>query len=274
MKIHLLGSTLMLSLGFAQAAMAADLPLKAPPPPVCIWCGFYIGANVGAGFATDQRFISYETDAGAPFVSGTWPGFGNFGSLPQTGAFGGGQFGYNWQAGLFVIGFETDIEGSGIQGIQGPNQDVTLAYIGGGNTVTEGLTRKLDFFGTARGRVGIAFDRILLYGTGGFAYGGIRDTYTYVDTFGFSGASATSTTLTGYAAGAGLEYAFAPNWTAKFEYQFIDLGRTTLALTEFIAGVPTPFADHTTINNQYHTARVGLNYKFDWGPSGPIMPIR
>jgi len=242
-------------------AMSADLYVKAPPPVVHAynWTGCYVGGNVGYGYADNNQFVSNETFNGAPFVSGTWPGAGNFGTPNPSGAFGGGQVGCNYQTGAFVFGAETDLQASGIRG----SAAATLPYISTPNTITEGLSSNLDWFGTFRGRIGYAvWDRLLIFATGGLAYGEVKNTYTYTDTLGFTGATSASSTRSGYTVGAGVEWAFANNWSAKFEYQYIDFGSRTLGLTEFVGGAPSAFADATSVKDAYQTFRVGLNYKF------------
>lgn len=96
------GAALVLALGSAGtsgSAVAADMALKAPPAAAapCAWCGFYAGVNGGGAWFDDGAAIANETNAGVPFISGTWPGTGNFGDLRGSGGFGGGQIGYNWQ---------------------------------------------------------------------------------------------------------------------------------------------------------------------------------
>ena len=268
MKKFLLGTVGLIALG-AAPAFAADLPArtytKAPAYVAALydWSGFYIGVNGGGGVANDRSIIVNETFAGAPFVSGTWPGFGNFGSRNASGGFGGGQIGYNWQATSWVFGVEADIQGSGIKGSQG----ATLPYIVDPNTISVGTTEKLDWFGTVRGRLGYAWDRFMIYGTGGFAYGETKSALGMTDTFGFVAGNANTVTRTGYVVGGGAEYAFSPNWTVKAEYQYIDLGKGTLGATEFLAGAPTAFAVSNTTRYDYHTGRIGINYK--WG--GPVV---
>jgi outer membrane immunogenic protein len=254
-------AVLLAALSFSGSAFAADMavkmPTKAPPPVVASaysWTGFYIGINGGGGYGQNVPVVSTETDDGALFTSGTWPGFGNFGTLHPAGGFGGGQIGYNWQTGPYVLGLEADFQGSHISA----SQAATLPYIDAADTVTVGLSTNLEWFGTIRGRVGYAWDRLLLFATGGFAYGEVRTAYTYTDTFGFSGSSNTSSTRSGYTVGAGGEYAFAPKWSAKFEYQYVNLGSTTVNLTE---GSST-FADSAPVNFRYQTFRLGLNYHF------------
>jgi outer membrane immunogenic protein len=243
-------------------AAAADMrmPMKAPPPVAAIfsWTGFYIGVNGGGAFGTGHNAIITETNAGALNVSGTWPGSGNFGKLDPSGGFGGGQIGYNYQVSNWVFGVETDFQGASIK----DTASATLPYVGGLNTVTGSVTQKLDWFGTVRGRLGIAFDRVLIYGTAGFAYGQTSTGITWADTFGFAAANTAKSTRTGWVAGGGVEWAFAPNWSVKGEYQYIDLGRQGVTAQEFVGVVPTTFAVSTSARNDYHTGRIGINYRF------------
>jgi len=255
MKKLLFGSVALIALTMAESASAADMPVKAPPTPICIWCGWYVGVNGGGGFGYDP-FISTEYISGALFTEGTWPGVGNFGTLHSSGGFGGGQIGYNWQTGHYVYGLEADLQGAGIRG----SQSATLSYIVAPNVVTEGLTSDLDWFGTVRGRVGYAWDRFLVFATGGLAFGEIRNSFSYIDTFGYSGSSSSSSTRAGYTVGAGVEYAFASKWSAKLEYQYIDLGTTVVGLNEFLLGGPSPYTDTAPVKETYNIFRLGLNY--------------
>jgi outer membrane immunogenic protein len=238
------------------------MPVKAAPPPMAAifsWTGFYIGVNGGGAFGQGHNVIVNETLAGAPFVSGTWPGRGTFGSLEPRGGFGGGQIGYNYQVQNWVWGIEADLQGASIKDSAG----VTLPYISGLNTITVNSTQKVDWFGTVRGRLGIAFDRVLVYGTGGLAYGQTSYSQTMTDTFGFVAAGSDKHTRTGWVAGGGIEWAFAPNWSVKGEYQYIDLGRRNLTLPErTLAGGATAFAISSNARTELHTGRIGINYRF------------
>src|SRR5215218_5700342 len=242
-------------------AAAADMrmPMKAPPmiAPIFSWTGFYIGVNGGGGFGAGHNAIVNETLAGVPFVSGTWPGSGNFGKLDPAGGFGGGQIGYNYQVQNWVFDIETDIQGASIKDTAG----ATLPYIGA-STITANVSQKIDWFGTVRGRLGIAFDRVLLYGTAGFAYGQTSTGLTMSDTLGFTAANSAKSTKTGWVAGGGVEWAFAPNWSVKGEYQYIDLGRKGVTAQEFLGVVPTAFAVSTSARTDFHTGRIGINYRF------------
>jgi outer membrane immunogenic protein len=259
-----LASFISLGLTGFGAASAADLPMykKAPPPPISPvynWSGWYAGVDGGGGWAQNRSIIVNETQAGLPFISGTWPGFGSVGSRNASGGFGGGQIGYNWQADHWVFGVEADIQGANIRS----SRSVTLPYINAANTITLGVTEKLDWFGTVRGRIGYAWDRFLLYATGGLAYGQTRSSLAMTDTFGFTAFGTNNTTRVGYVVGAGGEYAFNPNWSAKLEYQYIDLGKGTINTPEFIGGLASAFAVNNTTRYDYHTVRIGLNYKWN-----------
>ena len=230
---------LLLSSAIAAAiiapASAADLstryPVKAPVVavvPVFSWTGFYIGAN--AGFGGDK----YNYDFGAP-------GFGSA-TANSSGFFAGGQLGYNYQfANNVVLGLETDIQWSGIEG------DTTLAS--GGSVAN--LNSSLDYFGTVRARLGYAFDRFLPYITGGFAYGESKTSITTITpttlTFGEG-----SGTKTGWTLGGGVEYAFTNNWTFKTEYLYVDLDDSNYGVG----------AGAVNVDNKFHTVKAGINYKF------------
>jgi outer membrane immunogenic protein len=262
-KISTLLATIATVAAISAPAAAADMrmPLKAPPPMAAIfsWTGFYIGVNGGGAFGTGHSVIVGETFNNAPFVSGTWPGVGNFGKLEPAGGFGGGQIGYNWQTSNWVFGIETDLQGASIK----DSAAVTLPYISAGNTISVASSNKVNWFGTFRGRIGIAFDRVLLYGTGGVAYGESSYSMAMTDTFGFVAATTNKDTRVGWVAGAGVEWAFAPNWSLKGEYQYIDLGKRTIAAPErTLAGAPTLFAISTSARTDFHTARLGVNYRF------------
>jgi outer membrane immunogenic protein len=248
-------------------AAAADMrmPVKAAPPVVAVfnWTGFYIGVNGGGAFGTSEDAVITERDnTGALVVGAPWTGSGNFGAVELSGGFGGGQLGYNWQApgSNWVWGIETDFQGSSIKG----DTVATLPYIGLAS-VTAGASNKVEWFGTLRGRIGVAFDRVLLYATGGLAYGNSKASIVWADNSGagFIAAAADDSTRVGWVAGAGVEWAFAPNWSLKGEYQYIDLGSRTISAPETtLGGLPTVFNVSTDVRTDFHTGRIGVNYRF------------
>ncbi|MGA7323491.1 MAG: outer membrane beta-barrel protein [Rhodomicrobium sp.] len=242
-------------LALASAANAADMYVAPPlsggykdaPVPVATWTGFYAGINGGYGWGGDSQVACHGTNYCDRNSLGD-----DRTSFSSEGGFGGGQIGYNWQplsgggfkdgpvTGNFVFGIEADIQGSGIEG------SGTISNTLGSATAKNAL----DWFGTVRGRLGYAWGSALLYGTAGFAFGGVQDKLNVGGT-----TVASDRTATGYAVGGGLEYAFTPAWSGKVEYQYINLDDDSLALN----GVTADF------NHEYNTVRVGLNYHFNRG---------
>ena len=218
---------------------------KDGPLPFVSWAGFYAGIN-GGGAWGDSKDLIFTDEV---------PGSGDAGKFQSTGGFGGGQIGYNWQ-GLWhphlVLGVEADIQGAGIS----DHFVRSASYFG---TTTFDGKQDADFFGTVRGRIGYAFDKVLVYGTGGFAYGGVntRINLTNNPPSGFTNNLSNNATLTGYAAGGGVEYKITPQWSVKAEYQFIDLGdqRLSNAASDLLT-------DRTKVEDNFHTVRVGINYFF------------
>jgi outer membrane immunogenic protein len=186
-------------------AMAADMPARGPVPysaPASYynWGGLYAGINAGYGWG-------HVTNS----------------SIDPSGVFGGGQAGYNWQTGQFVLGAETDIQASAA--------DDTFAPWKFSN----------PWFGTLRGRAGYALNNILFYGTGGLAYGGLTGQKNGLDE---------NKTLVGWTAGLGMEVGFNQKWSAKAEYLYMDLGDRLYTVTG---------ANNGLTNN---LLRFGINYHF------------
>lgn len=244
-------------MGFAGSALAADL---APPPAEPIsydWTGFYIGGNVGYGFdGKDDVHIKDNF-----FDVDVYHDVGSVGTLNRQGVFGGGQLGYNFEVNGFVFGVEGDIEASGI----GDSERRDFPFPDGSPGFFDAkVSSDITWFGTVRGRIGWAFDTVLLYGTGGVAFGGL-DTKFQGEFYGgehFKGSD--STTGVGWAAGGGVEWAFAPNWSVKFEYQYINLGDQTLKKREFYANgdpIDGVFAK-ASVTPHFQTVRAGVNWHF------------
>jgi outer membrane immunogenic protein len=283
---------------FAPGAFAADLAVprytKAPPmvDPRYDWSGFYAGLNVGNGWGSSSTTSNFNDATSGGLLSSS------AGKFDMNGAIGGGQIGYNWQQANWVFGIEADIQASGQRGSASAacagasatlNGACTLGHLGGaiqegdvevddaGLPVTSSLNQKLKWFGTARARLGTTITpSILLYATGGLAYGEISTTETVngVNISGVPGqngatqtpVSATfsnSETKVGWTAGAGIEGALGGNWTAKLEYLYLDLGTTSGSFTTPIVApsggfLATGYSSHFTDN----ILRVGVNYRF------------
>lgn len=234
MKKLLLASTAFVA--FAAGAQAADLGAPRMPiaaevvAPVFNWTGFYVGAHVGYGWGQSN-----------------WLGGGPIGVNPR-GVFGGLQAGYNWQMNSIVFGLEADISAAGLTAsVPCPNPAFTCSG-------------RSNFLSTVRGRVGVAADRALFYVTGGLAIG--NWSHRAADGAGsIVGGHSSSVTRAGFALGAGLEYAFTPNVTAKAEYIYYHFSNYS-ALDQL--GTTSRFAPRA------HTVKLGINYLFSTGPSAVV----
>jgi outer membrane immunogenic protein len=251
----------------ATSALAADLPArtytKAPVyvEPVFDWTGFYVGGNIGYSWGRSSDTSTATNGAGTTLVTTS-------GKSNLDGVVGGGQLGYNWQMQNWVWGLEADIQGTGEKGSRDficPAATCLPPAALARLDLAATLSQKIDWFGTVRGRVGIlATPRVLLYATGGLAYGEVNTSETVGAFNGFSN----STTNVGWTVGAGVEGAIGGNWTAKLEYLYVDLGRVSgsnaTTLTALGGGVlSTSYSSRITDN----ILRVGVNYKF----GGPVV---
>jgi outer membrane immunogenic protein len=302
----LAGTALALVVGFAGSAFAADLPtrkapLLPPPPPAFSWNGLYGGVNLGYGFNANSSITGGQAFAQTgpffPYAGGApvnlWgaglEGAGSFWnqSTNLNGVTGGGQLGYNYQFNPWlVIGVETDIQAADIRSAQ------RIASTGGVGVA--GITtaaQYVDWWGTVRGRVGFtlpSWSNLMVYGTGGFAYGSVQSDhrFTRFDSFGLSqSAGAMSSTNTGWTAGGGVEWtplAF-PSWSFKAEYLYTDLGsvrdagfgynavsnspltaaNTPLALGNVIVSPGLALASVNSASYRFNTVRVGANWHFN-----------
>ena len=208
-----------------------------------------MGVNVGESFG-DARH-PYSVDIGS--------GYNGSLDFRSDGFLGGVQAGYNWQSGPMIFGIEVDFQGANIDG----HNDIGIGSDGNVGGFGPDLGTGIEWFGTVRGRIGAAAtDRMMVYGTGGFAYGHYKSAASYSYDFGgpFSGSGSVSKsgTSTGWAIGAGTEYAVTDHVTFKGEYLYTDLGKDTL-YSDDLGGI----ADATVRNDvAFHTFRIGLNYKF------------
>jgi outer membrane immunogenic protein len=276
----------------SAAATAADMPVKAPPAAVVAtsWTGFYVGANAGYGWGHTTTTDATTND----FASNILLGTAVFTGLPQDravtrtdfrqqGATGGFQVGYNWQVGRrMVLGVETDFNLSGLRG----SGNVTTELIPN-STITQTLntSQKVNWFGTARARLGfLATPTLLVYGTGGLAYGRVSQAAD----FGYysgnptqfatavasspQGQAACSTTnppcylstshdiRIGWSAGGGAEWLLNPHLSLKAEYMFVSLAETIMTVQAIRVPIPSTF--NTVFRNDFQVVRAGLNYHF------------
>jgi outer membrane immunogenic protein len=297
-KLALSVSVLAISTVSASAADLAPVYTKAPPievAPACVWCGFYVGGNVGyagsestsvnsSAVVTNPGVVTPGALAAAEAALGTGIPVGS-----RNGIIGGGQFGYNFQSGRFVAGFEADIQG--LSG-RATGTSVTSVLADGGaipGSATLTATNSVNWLGTVRGRIGIAAaPNFLIYGTGGLAYGGVNSSTGINQAFsgpaaavlGLNGTSLASgnfsETRVGWTVGAGGEWMFTSNWSAKLEYLHYDLGSANYGTTvnNFATGGITlagtllyTLGQSSSTNFRGDIVRVGLNYKF----GGPVV---
>ena len=272
MKTRLLGllaATALTTAGIS-AASAADLPARYAPPapivaavPLFTWTGFYVGVNAGYGWQDSNNSASVFVPAGTFVTAPLASGVVTFGDDNGAGFVGGGQIGYNYQIGSFVLGVEADLQWADLGGSNG------VAVVPAGFPVTfvpAGTVGGIDWFGTVRARVGVAFDRALVYATGGFAYGGAADNNGFG---GFNGFVNDDDVRTGWVLGAGFEYAFTNNLTAGIEGLWVSLDRSNSGAfigTETTPGgavlpVFVPGRDDDN-DNDFFVARAKLNFKF------------
>jgi outer membrane immunogenic protein len=287
MKRILIGSVAAVSLLSATGALAADLAPRYTKAPVAAaivydWTGFYIGGNAGYSWgrgATDGNLtgtqnVSVFRTAGANLISSIDTVLASvplIGRSNVDGFIGGAQAGYNWQRGTWLFGLEGDIQYSNERG----RADICLVA---GCAIGTGILTadyRLDWFGTARGRVGfLPTERVLLYATGGLAYGHLSATAPLVPL-------SWGSTRAGWTVGAGAEAAIANNWSVKLEYLYMDLGNvgsSGATATTAVNQLNTPQVGFNTITTTTLTSafrtkftdnivRVGVNYRF----GGPLV---
>lgn len=270
---------LLAALLFPSSAVAGELPL---------WTRFYGGLNVGYGFGTNESVTN--SGVSGPALTGLI-GLGvtsannSGGNVSQSGVVAGGQVGYNRQiTPVFVVGVEADIQGSGINGsgntlgIGQRSSGTTLIGYAVSNRVNVGISS----LGTVRGRVGyLLAPSVLIYGTGGLAYGEKSLTTSpqeaffqntsagnFMAPYGASWTQASATNfVSGWTAGGGAEWMVSQNWSVKGEALYYDLGGLSVNNQSIRAdGIPAYAASamNTKVSYQGVIARAGVNYHFDW----------
>jgi outer membrane immunogenic protein len=259
----MLRQILMASVGviaLAGTAVAADLPSRAPPPvylppvPIFTWTGIYVGGQIG--YAWGSQHTSFGDN------------FGDFASFSYntSGVIGGAHVGYNLQLNQFVIGLEGDVDGTSQR-----KSAAIFVNEGGFFPGAANFNTSHNIEGSIRGRLGYAWDRVLIYGTGGVAFGGFN-TEVCGNFVGFGGCTSASTTRVGWTVGGGLEYAITNNWSIRGEYRYTDFGHATVFANGFdnpILGAAGAFVNRHFVENR---VQVGFSYKFDtFAPPGPVV---
>lgn len=270
MRMRLQVTTALAGVMLASAAHAADLPTKAPvlkAPPIAAapfnWTGFYIGGHAGYGWGKNKWNDFFD-----PINSGSaYPG--PDASYNTDGFLAGGQIGYNWQTGAIVIGIEADASWTGIKG-SGHNDPLWSGVpapggVGSCLDFQGSCETKVQALGTITGRLGVAADRTLFYAKGGAAWLNEKHTFRASDptdpTNNLSNFGATTEkTRWGWTVGAGIEYAFVGNWSAKIEYNYLNFSDEKIGFT-----FPAPnnsFGVGASVEHTMHIVKGGINYRF------------
>jgi outer membrane immunogenic protein len=238
----------------AGAALAADMPLKAPPmAPPFSWNGCYVGLNAGGASVNVGQQI-------------TIPGVISIDNGGRQGSFiGGGQVGCNWQFDpQWVVGIEGDVD------YLNASRTGAFRFRFAGEDTTGAQSSRLRWLSTVRAKLGYAWGRTLLYGTGGLAVGNVDSSLAAVSRNANNGvftaqfAGSLSETRVGWTAGVGLEHAFTDRVSAKLEYLHFDLGSPGYNVVR-VAGASTslPLVWNASTNFYGDIIRVGVNYKWN-----------
>ena len=263
--------------GFTSAASAADLPSKAPltaqPPLVFSWTGFYVGANIGGGIASNSTDSVVLLSPNAPSAGVTNPVSAQSFKHSPAGVLGGGQIGYNWQTGNWVLGVEGDWDWTNQRETASTQNFLASTIVVAPASIGFSDEQKIKWLATARARLGWARDSWLWYVTGGAAWGEVESNYalgvTGSATFAAGPAAASfNSTRSGWTVGGGVETSLAwmgapGNWSAKLEYLYVDLGTVTNTFTVPLTATPAAFYSFTSNSHiRDNIIRVGLNYRF------------
>jgi len=292
----------------AGSAFAADLPSRAPPPvyvppaPVFTWTGVYVGGQIGYAWGHSDTTVSdggyahgftpatpitppvlgtTESLAPAaidplipliPFTPYSYSDFNRFNNN-ANGVIGGAHVGYNYQINQFVLGLEGDVDGSSLS--KTANFAPFSSYYQ--DFIPTTVHSNLGVQGSIRGRLGYAFDRVLVYATGGVAFGGFNTSVStaYANALfypAFFGSDSFSNTRVGWTVGGGLEYAITNNWSVRAEYRYTDFGPSNNVLVNSFPGFNGDFLGarvHTNLTE--NRVQVGFSYKFDTAAPAPVV---
>ncbi len=244
------------AIAFAGSAFAAPPPAYLPPVPIFSWTGFYLGGQIGYGWGHDSQqvtafdpgFVNPELEIFIPptFIADS------FSNSPQ-GVIGGAHIGYNLQINQWVAGIEGTVDGTSI------SKSVTDPFSG----LTAGT--KAPIQGSIRARAGVAWDRALIYVTGGAAFTNITNNYSMFGA-GIVPSESISKTRSGWTVGAGIDYAVTNNWSVRVEYRYSDFGHYTD--TPFVTLVVPPLGASLAVQHHLtqNQVQVGFSYKFDSFP--------
>jgi outer membrane immunogenic protein len=242
MKRILLTTVSLGVLSLLSPAFGADLPTYSKAPafaaPVYDWTGVYFGVFGGGGYGNHNINNALGNTGNADFTA----------NYSSTGGVAGGELGYNWQSGIYVVGIEGDLFWSGIKG------NDASAIAAGVYPLTSVDADNLRWGGTIRARGGFTIDRWLMFFTGGYAFGDIDHTNT--DAVG--GVDRFTVHANGLTAGAGFAYALTNNVIGKFEYRYYNFNGYNRPGTPLTPNGQLPYTTEST----YSVVTIGLDFKF------------
>jgi len=231
-----------------QPAAGADLePYYGPAPAAIIftWTGFYLGAHVGGAWGHKEFGNQTFAFGGVTYTPVAL-------NVDPSGWLAGGQIGAQYQAGSWVFGIEVDASWANLTGDSNCSSVVAVA-------LTANCNAQIDSMGTAAGKLGIAFDRLLVYGKGGAAW--VNDKYAITTSvLNFNA----SETRWGWVAGVGVEYSFTDNWSARIEYNYLDFATHSVKLVDTTDQINLL----SNIRQNIQVVKTGINYRFGWAPVG------
>lgn len=256
MKAFLAAGAAVAVIGFGNVATAADMPLKAPVSVIDNWTGFYVGANAGV-------LIGRNTATWTPYPTAALFGADPYsGGINKTSFVGGVHGGYNWLVGRsLLLGVEADWSWTKNSGSTS-NTPWTFGGAVFAPLSSTTMSRDLNWLATLRARVGTLISPdMLLYVTGGAAWGGFSYNAVATNGVGYVATSSSSKTASGYVVGGGLEWAWTRNWMVRGEYLFYGLNSSQSILAA-AAGLPANPSGFSWDNAKIHVLRAGLTYKF------------
>ncbi len=259
------------TIALASQAFAADLPSRAPPPvyvppvPIFTWTGIYLGGQIGYAWGQQRAnvFAPDLIDVNGAVIA---PGSQVFGSYSAEGVIGGAHVGYLYQVNQWVLGIEGSVDGTSISKTFIPGVDIYPGVLANPFGLT--YTTSVPIEGSIRGKIGVAWDRVLLYATGGVAFAGVNASIN--SPFGSVSAS---TTRVGWTVGGGVEYAVTNNWSVFAEYRYSDFGSYSNNLGAAFDLTGVGLAAAAPIVNRHFTqnqVQVGFSYHFS-PPPPPVV---
>jgi len=262
---YLTGAALALSLASVAPALA-----QSPPPPMMMsaynWGGWYLGANLGAGWGDNA--VNFSGTGGTPPAQAAGVVPGSLAGHPD-GMMGGLQTGYNFNLGSILLGIETDFDRTGIND-DGTKTTSVPTFL----STTSDAQQQTSYLGTLRGRIGFTpWNPVLLYATGGLAYGHTEVTSSVqtAGCTGFCGRASTAGWQEGWTAGGGFEWGIAPALSMKAEYLYYDLGTVNQNYTDFASRFAGTSVS-TSTKFAGNVVRIGVNYHFGAPPPPPPAP--